>query len=231
MRCFKLTWDVDAIDGGSKWSMPTPVCPMCARRGGNRGFHYHWLDLNAFSGELDLSLLDGTNRNPLEWAQYEQLRERLSRLASGLQPLPPGTRLGPVVGKVFGKTDFGGPDFRIVCVRERSFVALKEVGVEGMEVAKTELRGYKRGDSPFLLLVAPRSAELAEHCVGRSCPACLLFELPPGKIAVRQDSISAHQPVVRLRQHPAIVLASEKFFESVQTVRLTGLSFEPVEVL
>jgi uncharacterized double-CXXCG motif protein len=239
MKFFEVLEDTStpqtgAIDGASRWCIPSIECAVCGGYGG-LGESYPTVNLNDLPERTVLEEPRSLQSVSLE--EYHRLRELLrSRVPAGA-PLEPGTQLGPVSGKASGR--FGDFFFQAPWTLWASPSAVEKLqaeGVRGLRGAPGTLR--YRGKTP------PNLLELELLIRGNLHPSCFPADwqppcarcgsnrngYPAEPAALKAETLPEDVDLFRLHEFKTVILASERFANAVTRLHLEGLTFRELPV-
>ncbi|WP_426755604.1 double-CXXCG motif protein [Myxococcus sp. Y35] len=237
MSIYKLAATEDAGSKGElnathPWILPgLENCVGCGATWATTGLQYPCVDLSAVP----------------EQAMYREPRaephDALARLTEQLRPwmppgilLNPGASFGPMTGTARGR--FGGfhlPNPWTLCMRKEALEKLSSSGVQGLQGCRINVR--YRGTQP------PELFELQLELHGSFHRDCLPAEQPPPCERCGREDIPLPDPyildaatlptttdVFRLADWPTLILATQRFVDTVRRLELDGVVFHEVPV-
>ena len=232
MRFYKLepvepprfTGEYNAVN---KWGLPGVQCPSCGSTWSNVGDAYPCVDLSGLE-EAEKLTKGYLERN---FEAFESLRERVRpRVPPGV-PLWPGTRFGPLVGSARGR-------FAQICmlyadsfiIRREALEQLQAEGLQGLVGCRTALR-YRQKEAPDLweLQLEPHGL-LHPDCIPpderEPCAKCghLGFSLPKEPL-LDAASLPKHLDIFRLANFTTVIVATERFVDTVRRLGFEEISF------
>lgn len=211
-----------------KWGLPGVKCSMCGATWGNVGLAYPSIDLSALSNEKRYR-----NVWPVPLEELEELRRPIRQLVGDEIYLPPGTDFGSLVGSAKGNFgDFAWVNSWTLLIRREVLQALKSSGVSMPIGVPAQLRFAKRNQPEFLeLQIEPYAMLVFPPSTPQPCPACDRLGISlPEQIIVEEPSIPTDVDLFRARNFTTIILATERFMEATQSLKLTDISFQEVLV-
>lgn len=233
MRLFELvpddTYDT-YIEAGHRWNLPGVKCATCGATWGNVGVAYP---------AVDLSVLSNANEYrepwPVAWPEFEKLRSAVVPLLPSGAPAPPGTGLGPLVGRARGTfPSLTWQNSWTVLVHTTVLTALRGRGV-GLCGGVAQLK--HRGEMPEL-------TELQLMSIGQLAPSCLPPEgfarcsscgreavTRPERVIVDGASVSEAPPIFRLSDLTTMILATEAAVDAIVDLKLEGARFEEIQLV
>jgi uncharacterized double-CXXCG motif protein len=166
-----------------------------------------------------------------DFAEFERLRERIRPLVPAGVPLWPGSYFGPLVGTARGQfKELYMPFNWTLLIRRASLEQLQAEGVQGLVSCRTELR-FRQKQVPDLLEVQVESRGLLHpDCIPPDkrtpCAKCGRwgFSLPQEPI-LDAASLPKHLDVFRLANFSTLIIASERFVDTVRRLQFEEVSF------
>ncbi|SET75214.1 double-CXXCG motif protein [Stigmatella erecta] len=231
MRFYRLKADKAASATGdiiatSRWGLPGSECPVCGAIWASAGTAYPCVDL---SDHPLRAALEKPRAEPIE--EFERLRESVRPWLPPGVPIPPGTRLGPLVGTARG--NFGAFFFQnpwTLLARREAAEQLLAHGVRSLKGCSPELRFAPKKNPPELLeLQLPPLARLHEDCLPQRPPPCARcgrdgFELPKN-LLLDASSLPPGEELFRLSNFATVLVGSERFKDAVHHLGLDGIEF------
>jgi uncharacterized double-CXXCG motif protein len=214
------------ISAASKWFLPGVKCPGCGATWANAAMAYPCVDLSQHPQQ---AMFVVPRAEPLH--EFERLRELIRPLAPKGAPLPPGTRLGPLVGKAWGR--FGSFFFQnpwTLLVQREAMEALQQADIRGLAGRKPELIFRQKKEPPELmeLQLMPHGVLHADCLLQPPAPCSRCgrdgSELPE-QLILQSASLPTHMDVFRLADFESVLMGNERFKEAVQRLGLDGIRF------
>lgn len=215
------------INATHKWGLPGVHCPGCGATWSNGTDAYPCVEL---SGIPEAKVLEEA-RLEEDFAAFERLRERVRSLVPVGVPLWPGTKFGPLVGSArggFGQLFMQDP--WTLLIRREALEPLRSEGIRALTACHAQLR-FRQKQSPELLELQIESRGLLHRdCIPSDkvepCGKCgrYGFSMPKEPLLDRA-SLPAHLDLFRLANFSTLIVATERF---VDTVRRLG--FEEVSI-
>ncbi|HZI11637.1 MAG TPA: double-CXXCG motif protein [Myxococcus sp.] len=222
VRPSRYSWDLRTEH---KWLLPGIHCPTCDEVWGGAGEAYPAVDLSGLPEHRKFKA-----RVEEDFQEFTRLRELVRPLVPDGVPLEPGATFGALVGSGRGRfPQLVFPTPWTLLVRREALEQLQAAGLRGLMGCRTELR--LRDKNPPELLefqIEPRGL-LHLDCLPRNLPApcvtCgrLAFSFPGAPI-LETASLPADRDLFRLANYQTVIVATERFVETVR-----GLGFEEVE--
>jgi len=219
------------IDASHKWGLPGVNCDVCGNTWAMTGIIYPTIDLSSLPNSSRF-----LNVSPVLVAEYKSLSSYISNLFPSIPFLPPGTDLGPLVGKAWGKFgDFAWPNSWNMLMQKTTYEVLVSRGVLLPAQGLTPELVFRAKFPPDLIEpeIHP-SARLAKTAFipinSSPCPSCRRNSHKLQRIVVDVSSIPTNYDLFRSRDHPTHILATEKFIEEVKALQLSDISFFEVNV-
>ncbi len=216
-----------------KWGLPgVEPCPTC-KAGGGWGVEYPCVDLSSLPPHELEKLSDSW---PVPREELERLREVVRPLVPPETRLEPGVRLGPLVGTglgYFGQLFMQEP--WALYMRREALERLREAGMRGLQGCPTQIR-FRTKHAPELLEMQLRTqGQYHPDCLPADrkppCPTCGNdFFKHPDSIILDAASLPTELDLFRLRQAWMLIVANERFVETVRRLELDGVVFQELEV-
>ena len=215
------------IDAGHPFGLPGVTCDSCGTTWATTGVEYPTVNAAPLANRLG----DAT---PVPLAQFKALTTEVRTALGTDLYLRPGTTFGALRGKFTRK--LSDIEWLVPWTLLASDAALEQLRSAGISLraAPTELRG-KTGTAPVITLhevEIPPLARLHDE-MGRpaDCEVCGYKKVPwPERIVIRGTTVPADAPLVRVRDFPTLIIASEAFVAAARALRLPNLAFEDVDV-
>lgn len=234
MRLFQLKEDLfrkaGYIDTVHKWGLPGVICPVCKSTWGNASLEYPSVDLTGFP---DANRFVEAWPVPLE--TFLKMRNEVWGAFPLLPILPPGTQLGPSVGKAIGKLDgFVWRAWWSICLEASALEKLKASGLLLPVSVKAEI-SFKKEVQAVFEFDLPLRGKLANPVYDGIqldlCTACGRDSgTLPKEILIDKDSIPEDTDIFRVRNFTTLILVTEKFVETIRSLDLKGADFEEVKL-
>ncbi len=162
---------------------------------------------------------------------FERLREWVRPLVPPGVPIRPGTRFGPLVGSArgrFGQICLFYADALII--RREALEQLQAEGLRGLLGCRTELR-FRQKEAPDLLeLQIEPHGLLHPDCIPPDkrtpCAKCGRwgFSLPKEPL-LDTASLPTHLDLFRLANFTTVIVATERFVDTVRRLQFEEVSF------
>lgn len=219
------------ITGSHRWGLPGVECPVCRQTWASSGLEYPSIDLSDLPEEPLF-------REPRAESHEEflRLKDVIREAFPLLKKLRPGTSFGPLVGQAKGKFSsfvWNMPWTLILTVEALRGLRSKELSIPVQVPPILKARGK-----------APEIFELEIHPYGkllngvyppkdlRFCYACGRDAATmPQRLVVEYSSIPQGIDLFRLSNFTTLILATERFVESVGELNIEGAFFEVVDLV
>lgn len=219
------------IDASHKWGLPGLSCSVCGQTWSTTGVAYPLVDLSALSSEKRYR-----NVSPVTLDELNKLRNALLPLMPNDSVSPPGTDFGPLTGKARGTFgDFVWPNPWTLLIRSEALDLLNSAGVSTPSPARPSIT-FRGKDSPDLLefqlepYAQVSSGTLLPDALS-PCRSCGHNDLcMPEHLVIERSSIPQNLDIFRARDFTTLILATERFMEAVQNLKLTDILFHEVDV-
>ena len=230
----KMSRHTGTIDGEPRWCIPSIECALCGGYGG-LGEAYPTVSLSNFKERAALEEPRSLQAVPLE--EYQRLCELLRPRVPQGAPLEPGTWLGPVIGSTSGH--FGDFVFQAPWVLWASQVALEKLqaaGLRGLMGASGELRHRGKNPPELLNLEIQVRGSLHPACFTESwqapCKRCGSHRngYPVGAAVLNAMTLPDDVDIFRLREFKTVIIANERFVDTVRRLRLGNIAFRELPV-
>ncbi|AEI62821.1 hypothetical protein LILAB_04500 [Corallococcus macrosporus] len=168
----------------------------------------------------------------VSFEEFARLRERVRPLAPQNAALPPGTRLGPLVGTAQG--DLGPLTWQgsyLLMLRRDTLEQLQVAGVRGLVGVRAELR--------FRQQHPPEMMELQLEPGGLLHPGCLPPDLPsacatcgrrglrlPDEPILEGASLPTDRDMFRVGNYATMLVGTERFMVTARRLGLEGIHFQ-----
>jgi uncharacterized double-CXXCG motif protein len=181
------------------------------------------------SGLPERAEFEEARREPIE--EFERLRELVLPLLPPGAPVLPGTTFGPLVGTAIGR--FGAFFYDLsfaLLVRREALAQLQAAGLHGLKGCRTQLRFRQRNAPEFLELQLTFKGRLHPDCLPPDrkppCKRCGVdsFTLPE-QMLLDAAALPTNLDLFRLSDVTGIIIASERFVETVRRLELDGVTF------
>lgn len=219
------------INAAHKWGLPGVKCSACGSTWATTGIEYPAVDLSILPTAYRYR-----DRRPVSIEELNDLRLPIVPLLPPNAILNPGTDLGPLVGKAWGKFgDFAWLAPWTMLMRREVYEKLSSYGVQlPIEGMAPELKFRSKS---FPDLVEPQIEPLANLVSDSflpsesfSCLACGRDSRKLERFIVDGNSVPNHVDLFRTRDHPTYILATELFVNAVQKLSMTDILFTEVDV-
>lgn len=217
------------IEAIHKWGLPGVICPVCKSTWSTIGLEYPTVDLNGFADE---TLYRKARTEPLD--EFLKLRQKIKNAFPKLTVLNPGTEFGALKGKAIGLMDgFVWRSWWTISLARTALEQLKGSSLLLPDSAKAELE-FKREESEIYELDLPLQGRLVNGIYDSSqlnyCVACGRDSISkPEKILIDNASIPNNIDIFRVSNFTTIILVTERFVETVNSLNIKGAVFEEVE--
>lgn len=253
MKAYRVHADEDwphryDVTARSKWGLPGIKCSDCGCR--------CW----SFVRYPSLVLPDGVDpqpyleRGPVRPDRFKELCAQLTERWRQKVNLPPGADFGPLVGNAWGKCGDVCWAGSSMLLSAEAAERLKQAGVEGLNLVRTEIKWRARKGPEYLELDIPARARFYPGYLERlrlydgavRCKTCGFLrrrsrELPDRKARLAYEELSyyfvlnapslpATWDLLRIEEAETTVIASEHFRNAALQSGLTNIVFQEVAV-
>ncbi|HZH79561.1 MAG TPA: double-CXXCG motif protein [Archangium sp.] len=222
------------LNAAHPWGLPgVEPCPTCKCGGAGGGLEYPCVDLSGLPPDELKKLSDSW---PVPAKEIQRLRELVRPLAPKDALLEPGARFGPLEGTglgYFGQLFMQEP--WALYMRREALERLREMGMRGLQGCPIKVR--------FRTKHAPELLEMQMEMQGQYHPDCLPLDRKPPCPTCGNDFLKRPDPIIlegaslpteldlfRLKQAWMLIVASERFVETVRRLELDGVLFQELEV-
>lgn len=219
----------DNIEANYKWTMPGVHCSICQQTWATIGVAYPMVDLTSMPIGNQLK-----KPRVVEIEVYEEIRKVVKKIIPDGLPILPGTKFGPVVGKITGT--FGDFVWRQIwdpMIKVGSYANLVSSGLSIPSAIYPRLQHMVQGQL-FQLQIEPYGHMSSLSFINRGvtpCPKCERESRNLEKVIVERDSVPDRLDMFRLRNYPTKILVSQRLRDSVEQFGLTNIKFEKVEMV
>jgi uncharacterized double-CXXCG motif protein len=227
---FLLSPDEDyavTVEAQHCWGLPGVQCPACNQTWATIGPAFPQVDLKGWRAEREYRKPRAV---PLQ--EYERLRDQLQARLRLPWPLPPGTRLGPLKGRVRAKHigAFVWPNPWTLLATMAAVRVLEREGCPLPSATRTRLSGPVA--STLLEIECIPTGRLHIQPAVATCSACGRQGVSwPRRVRLIRDSLPPDVPVFRVRNFTTMMVARRAFVEAVAKAELTGIIAKPVETV
>jgi uncharacterized double-CXXCG motif protein len=220
----------DDIIARRAWSLPGVECSECGNTWALIGVDYPLVDIS------QLAVDDSTFKPraaPVE--EYLKLKDLVAPfLTKGIQ-IPPGTGLGPLVGKGTGKCgDFAWPNSWTLLIKQSTYQGLQSMDLRLPSVAIPQIEFNKNsGCDLFEFQIEPQAylaSESYDAPEPRICPRCGRDDRKVQKLVIDKSTIPTDSDMYRIKNFPTYILVTERFKDTVIQLNLTNIIFEDIKI-
>ncbi|MGE0887716.1 MAG: double-CXXCG motif protein [Blastocatellales bacterium] len=216
------------IDASHKWNLPGVKCRVCHTTWGNVGMAYPRVNLRGT--KFEDAFIDPY---PVELERLEELRQSIKHLVPEGLPLPPGTQFGPLIGIAEGPyCDFVWHHYWDILVKMEviNSLASEKTHLPKVSKPKLEFRG-KYSANLVELQIEPLVTMVFAQSSFNVCSACgRLNESRPEEIVIDSSKLPEDIDLFRVTNFSTVILANDRFVNSVKKLGLTGISFNSVKL-
>ncbi len=222
------------VEGIRQWKLPSIRCSICRIVSGETAVIYPWIDL---SGLPDPAIYKGNKVCVMGPEELALATQPIRAMLPADHPLPPGTSFGAYKGRhTAGRLE----DFHLYEVERllaRSvYERLRGAGALSISATPACIKGRKGELVEYVELHLVPRAQLAVPMIQlpgeKWCRECGFDQRSlPERLVVRSDTIPLKEEIFQLVDRPYVKIAKEHFVETVKAFGLTGIEFEPVEVV
>jgi uncharacterized double-CXXCG motif protein len=222
-----LAW----VDGQHRWRLPNRIgCPDCAIYNAVGPAHPS-VDLAGWPEAETL-----TEPTDASWRQFRELADRLTTVVPSDVLLQPGAEFGPFTGTLRGgPADFVFGPIHLVFTTPSAAARMREVGIALPPTVPAQLRHRRRALADFVEFDVPRGGKLSPKGFTLRAPApcgtCGRWDRTLNRVLLEEGSTPNGVHLLRPVNHATVILASEPFAGAVSALELTGIEFEPVDIV
>jgi len=216
------------IEAAHAWRLPNIECPDCHEIWGIIGVEY---PCSEPPGGLSrkyrprVSTLD----------EFKCLRDSLApRLPPGV-PAPPGTEFGPLIGRIRGSilSDLNWLRPWTLLIRRRVLRLLEKQGVVVSCNSVPQLGARSEADDGFVeIQIEPLASLIEGSFIGDRASVCATCGRDNRRLRqpiVQGSSLPMPVDLVRAKNFPTLIIATERFVAAVEELQLENLLFEELE--
>lgn len=216
----------DYIDADYIWSLPGVRCFACQQTWANIGLSYPAINLSSVPVANQF-----VEARVVEYYEYESLRFALERYVPKGLPILPGTRFGPLKGKLTGKFgDFVWRHLWDLLIKTDAYQKLISAGLRVPEAIAPLLQQKLRGQL-LQLQIEPHGQLSPLSYVEPGlpiCPQCGRDGRKLEKIVLMKESFSHDLDIFRIGNFTTYILVSCRFKDAVNELGLTNIKFKEV---
>lgn len=232
MKLFELrppeepTYEIEATH---RWGLPGVICDVCGATWSNVGTCYPTCDLSALPNASRY-----TNLHPVTRAELEELRTQVSLLLRPGIPLPPGTDLGPLIGRARGGlSGWAWQHSWTVLVQDGALKELARAGVPPLRGAFAMLGPMAK--SALFEVELELHGQLAASCLPdggfAGCAACGRVAVKrPDELVIDGESVGNAPDLFRLSDLTTTVIASKRVVEAIRASDPDGCAIREVKL-
>jgi uncharacterized double-CXXCG motif protein len=223
--------EVGYIDAVHKWGLPGVDCPVCNCIWSAVGLEYPSIDLSNFAGEKLYR-----QARPEKLDVFLDLRKKIADAFPELPLLDPGTEFGHSVGRAAGRlSGFVWRAWRTISLESDALQKLVNAPLNLPVAVKAELK-FKKDVQEVFEFDLPLKGELINGVYDgiqiKYCHACGRDSASkPEEILINRLSIPDDTDIFRVANFTTIILATERFVETVTNLNIKGAVFEEVKIV
>lgn len=215
-----------SFDAAHRWGLPGVMCPTCGNTWAGSGHHYPGVDLSQLPERKEFE-----KARPEPFAEFARLRELVRPLAPPGVVLPPGTEMGPLVGRASG--EFGPVAWQgssLMLLRRDALERLQADGVRGLRAFRTELKFRQKEPPELLELQLEPRGQLHKDCIPPDvpppCATCgrVGFRLPEEPI-LDAATLPTDVDLFRVGNYATVIVGTERFMEAARRLQVSGITF------
>ncbi|HEY3856549.1 MAG TPA: double-CXXCG motif protein [Verrucomicrobiae bacterium] len=221
-----------AVDGRLQFALPLVLCEYCDRRSGAWSAKFPALRV-----PRRVQHLVHRDQEPVFLEKFREIRDKVERAMGTDIGLPPLSQLGQFSGKLlWGECEdieWAGVDLPLIS--KKALKALSNRGIQ-LTTGVIDLVKRKKKITTHVAIqcdIVPMLAPATIKGLGyKHCKECGNYYAPSTAPRMRDypcQFVRACWPegedLVRLGEWPTVILASERFVEAVNDLKLTGYSF------
>ncbi|HEY3854874.1 MAG TPA: double-CXXCG motif protein [Verrucomicrobiae bacterium] len=221
-----------AVDGRLQFKLPLVLCKYCDHRSGERSARFPALRV-----PRQVQHLVQRDQEPVSLEEFREIRDRVERAMGVDLGLPPLATLGQFSGKLlWGECEdieWAGVDLPLISKK-----ALKALSSKGIQLTTGAIDLVKRKmkitthvaiQCDIIPMLAPATIKGLGYTYCKECGLYYRSSLGPRMVGYPNQFVRASWPegedLVRLGEGPTVILASERFVEAVNELKLTGCQF------
>jgi uncharacterized double-CXXCG motif protein len=229
LRLFELVPDesfVNYVEARHRWGLPGVRCDTCGATWANVGVAYPTADLSALNDSERY-----TRGWPVPWSEFEERQKAVLPLLPPGAMAPPGTGLGPLVGRARGTfADVVWPNPWTMLVANQPLALLREKDIGQLAGAVAHLKGAPGTPELVELEIAPHG-RLASGTVPTAdpCRVCGRVALTrPAEVVIDEASIPPDRHLFRLRDLTTMIVATAQAVQALHELELRGFRYSEV---
>lgn len=231
MKFFRVRVDENShrtgyADGSYRWSLPGVQCPVCGEGWSNLGEAYPSVDLSQHPERAAFEDLQSDSI-----AEFERLRELVRPLVPRGALLEPGASFGPLIGKASGRFgDFYLPMPWMLMAKPEALERLRAEGIRGLKGVPMEMLSRSKKPPEVVDVELQTHGHLHPFCFPESwkdsCLRCGRNGNPlPESLVLDGATLPEDVDAFRLRDYTTVLVASERFVNTVERLGLEDLVF------
>ncbi|HYO65074.1 MAG TPA: double-CXXCG motif protein [Archangium sp.] len=208
------------INATHKWGLPGLRCPECGATWAGSATSYPDVDLSSHParGEYEAP-------RPESLSEFTRLREQVRPLVPPGAQLRPGATFGPLAGTAMGTfSPLFLHDAWMPLMHLEALKRLQAEGVRGLCGFRTELRFRQRNHPELVELQILQHGRLHPDCTPERpppCPRCERDYFPrPDDPILDAASLPTHTDLFRLTDFETMLIATERFIQTVRRLNL-----------
>jgi uncharacterized double-CXXCG motif protein len=213
------------IEARHMWGLPGVRCDTCGATWANVGVAYPTADLSALNDAERY-----TRGWPVPWSEFEERRKAVLPLLPPGAMAPPGTGLGPLVGRARGTfADVVWPNPWTMLVASQPLALLREKDIGQLAGAVAHLKGAEAPQLVELEIeplgrLAPGSVPTVDPC--RVCGRVALTR--PSEVIIDEASIPPDRHFFRLSDLTTMIVATAHAVQALHELELRGFRYSEV---
>jgi uncharacterized double-CXXCG motif protein len=212
------------------WGLPGVRCDVCGQTWSNTGTSYPTVDLSGLPNAKRYK-----NLWPVSRAELDALRQPIAPLLPPGAPLPPGTDLGPLKGRITGvlSSHIAWHQSWDVLFDADVYRALNAIGSIRLTGAAANLRS--RRPVSLIEIQAERHGRMAAVSLPPgglvACDGCGRRGVKrPDKVVLDGESLASAPDLFRLDDLTTAIVASHALVTLVRSLGLTGAAIEELAI-
>jgi uncharacterized double-CXXCG motif protein len=211
------------FEASHAFGLPGLDCPSCTP----------WAVTGVQYPSVDPDLLRRTLGDLESWpvpvAEFEDIREKAPSLVDATYIIEPGTKFGPLCGRVSGKVgDFVWPNPWTLLVRER---IMRQIGDAGLSLVSglAELQFEDGTHEPLIEIEAVPRVSLASYLVPDPCAICGRRAVSkPNRMALQRATFDDSLPIQRIVELPTFIVVNQALAEFLIAQGPVGLAIDRI---
>ncbi len=216
------------IEASHRWGLPGVRCEACGATWGNAGVAYPTADLSSLPNSQRY-----TSLWPVPWTEFEGLRAAVLPLLPAGALAPPGTDLGPLVGRARGTfPELVWQNPWTILAHSDVILRLSEKGVRRLVGAVAQLTGRRQLPQLVELQLEPHGCMSPSSLPFGGAPPCTTCGrrgiTRPSQVIIDRCSIPMDHDIFRLTDLTTMIVATTGAVNALRDLGLRGFRFQEV---